>query len=1482
MAKSAPRGFLALLASVAFVDSLTALALAQNITCEDTTFCLEEQICEAGLCTNVSDSTFEPTCGPFLINITKPMMNASYEMGAVDGVDAVQFTVEWAGDWASIAVRGPGFHGMRQLDTYSFDTSTLDRVQDGWADSEDRPTADTEQNAVLVEHTGSRVVFYRLLQTTDASDHTLTPGVDGDLAWAVGSGFVFDGTWVQHTHSGRGHMHTFTLASCSNATDLPDTQAPASSSPASNAPASSAPASNAPAPDVTDGCSEDSDCGAASWCRLDRLAGECLETRVCVLKRLEDEPCISSLSPCFHELCADELVCAPGNGLGAQGVCTKPLGNVFTATCGPFPINITKPMMNASYEMGAVDGVDAVQFTVEWAGDWASIAVRGPGFHGMRQLDTYSFDTSTLDRVQDGWADSEDRPTADTEQNAVLVEHTGSRVVFYRLLQTTDASDHTLTPGVDGDLAWAVGSGFVFDGTWVQHTHSGRGHMHTFTLASCSNATDLPDTQAPASSSPASNAPASSAPASNAPAPDVTDGCSEDSDCGAASWCRLDRLAGECLETRVCVLKRLEDEPCISSLSPCFHELCADELVCAPGNGLGAQGVCTKPLGNVFTATCGPFPINITKPMMNASYEMGAVDGVDAVQFTVEWAGDWASIAVRGPGFHGMRQLDTYSFDTSTLDRVQDGWADSEDRPTADTEQNAVLVEHTGSRVVFYRLLQTTDASDHTLTPGVDGDLAWAVGSGFVFDGTWVQHTHSGRGHMHTFTLASCSNATDLPDTQAPASSSPASNAPASSAPASNAPAPDVTDGCSEDSDCGAASWCRLDRLAGECLETRVCVLKRLEDEPCISSLSPCFHELCADELVCAPGNGLGAQGVCTKPLGNVFTATCGPFPINITKPMMNASYEMGAVDGVDAVQFTVEWAGDWASIAVRGPGFHGMRQLDTYSFDTSTLDRVQDGWADSEDRPTADTEQNAVLVEHTGSRVVFYRLLQTTDASDHTLTPGVDGDLAWAVGSGFVFDGTWVQHTHSGRGHMHTFTLASCSNATDLPDTQAPASSSPASNAPASSAPASNAPAPDVTDGCSEDSDCGAASWCRLDRLAGECLETRVCVLKRLEDEPCISSLSPCFHELCADELVCAPGNGLGAQGVCTKPLGNVFTATCGPFPINITKPMMNASYEMGAVDGVDAVQFTVEWAGDWASIAVRGPGFHGMRQLDTYSFDTSTLDRVQDGWADSEDRPTADTEQNAVLVEHTGSRVVFYRLLQTTDASDHTLTPGVDGDLAWAVGSGFVFDGTWVQHTHSGRGHMHTFTLASCSNATDLPDTAVPSTAAPVSTDSPTPEVPRTDTPTVIPETPHPVVATLLPETSAPVGDSPAPPQTSAPQSAAPLIDTSTPATHPPTSQPAVYVPPKQTFLDQHGTKILIGVGALMVAAAALTVCVVMCRAVSRQCVPPTHKQVYRRIQTRAVAKRRHYANVRQDAYDEEMRYVEEDDDDLFADMD
>ena len=154
----------------------------------------------------------------------------------------------------------------------------------------------------------------------------------------------------------------------------------------------------------------------------------------------------------------------------------------FAALCGPEVID-TAGVVDLSYHLGTVSGQPAIQFNVSWGGSgYVSIGLRAAGGAGMSGLDTYSFDGVTTTKVQDGSVNTFEAPTADAQQDAVLVQHTGTRVVFYRLLQTTDATDTVLTPGAAVGLAYATGPGNVFDGTWARHSKRGKKDI---TLLAC-------------------------------------------------------------------------------------------------------------------------------------------------------------------------------------------------------------------------------------------------------------------------------------------------------------------------------------------------------------------------------------------------------------------------------------------------------------------------------------------------------------------------------------------------------------------------------------------------------------------------------------------------------------------------------------------------------------------------------------------------------------------------------------------------------------------------------------------------------------------------------------------------------------------------------------------------------------------------------------------------------------------------------------
>ena len=608
-----------------------------------------------------------------------------------------------------------------------------------------------------------------------------------------------------------------------------------------------------------------------------------------------------------------------------------------------------------------------------------------------------------------------------------------------------------------------------------------------------------------------------------------------------------------------------------------------------------------------FERLCGPSVVESTSSI-GISYELGTVSGEDAVQFTVAWSGEYGAIGLRGAGLTGMSGLDTYAFNDAGA--VIDGNVDTFAQPSADTEQNAVLVSHVGSQVVFYRLLKTTDPSDFTVVPGVEMGMTWATGSGIVEDGSWQYHSARGKfdvvlecGGTDTPPTVSPPFPTDAPSTTtgepsaAPATSTPPTPAPPTSAPTATTAAPTTS-------------------------------------APTVASDAP----------TATPETSGPAA---------LFEPSCGPSVIETGSTAVSVSYELGTVSGEDAVQFTVSWSGEYGAIGLRDAEMTGMSGLDTYAFDTAGT-RVHDGHVSKYAQPSADTEQNAVLVSHVGSQVVFYRLLKTTDPSDFTVVPGGEMGMTWATGSGIVEDGSWQYH--SARGMLDV--VLGCGG-TDTPSTVSPPSAAP------------------------------------TDAPTGE---------------PSSSSAPNTTEAPSASPSTSAPANASDAPTATpeTSVPAAPFEPLCGTSAIDTDSTAVSVSYELGTVSGEDAVQFTVSWSGEYGAIGLRGAGLTGMSGLDTYAFDTAGT-RVHDGHVSKYAQPSADTEQNAVLVSHVGSQVVFYRLLKTTDPSDFTVVPGVEMGMTWATGSGIVEDGSW--RYHSARGKLDV--VLECGGSDTLNETAVPSLA-------------------------------------------------------------------------------------------------------------------------------------------------------------------------
>eukprot|EP00754_Rhynchopus_humris_P015120 Rhum_TRINITY_DN14426_c15_g2::Rhum_TRINITY_DN14426_c15_g2_i1::g.87242::m.87242 len=188
------------------------------------------------LCVCVA-SQFSSKCGPQTVVTGDPSLTVQYELGTVASQDAIQFTASWTTGYSAIGLRQAGMTGgMMGLDVYAFDSTTTDKVQDASASTFGAPVADAQQDAVVVSHSGTSVVFHRLLSTGDATDFVLTPGGALNFAWATGTGDVFTG-WGGHQNRAAADI---TLLECPMDTPAPaaanDTAAPMAMANATDAP----------------------------------------------------------------------------------------------------------------------------------------------------------------------------------------------------------------------------------------------------------------------------------------------------------------------------------------------------------------------------------------------------------------------------------------------------------------------------------------------------------------------------------------------------------------------------------------------------------------------------------------------------------------------------------------------------------------------------------------------------------------------------------------------------------------------------------------------------------------------------------------------------------------------------------------------------------------------------------------------------------------------------------------------------------------------------------------------------------------------------------------------------------------------------------------------------------------------------------------------------------------------------------------------
>ena len=331
----------------------------------------------------------------------------------------------------------------------------------------------------------------------------------------------------------------------------------------------------------------------------------------------------------------------------------------FTASCGPIPIETGEPSMKISYELGDVVGKSAIQFQITYVAGYGAVGWRADNVDRMEGLDIYAFDRTFPTQINDFQPFSgtlNQAPTAkDALSSAVIVSHENGDIVFYRLLDTNSADDVPLVGGGTYGFAWAIGSGAVADLSWAKHSKVGR---LSWTLPQVQCRTDAPETPSPPTPSPPTLSPPTPSPPT--PSPPTNPPLTEAPPTGIPG-----------------VPETVAPDTPVPTPADVFVMQCKESVA--------------------------------TSADVTIEYAVGQINGVDAIQFTVEWVGDYGAVGLRGVGAPmGMAGLDVYAFDTKTVDAVLDSkLLGGNANPIADATQSATVVSNVNSKVcgsVGYRI----------------------------------------------------------------------------------------------------------------------------------------------------------------------------------------------------------------------------------------------------------------------------------------------------------------------------------------------------------------------------------------------------------------------------------------------------------------------------------------------------------------------------------------------------------------------------------------------------------------------------------------------------------------------------------------------------------------------------------------------------------------------------------------------------------
>ena len=563
-------------------------------------------------------------------------------------------------------------------------------------------------------------------------------------------------------------------------------------------------------------------------------------------------------------------------------------------------------------------------------------------------------------------------------------------------------------------------------------------------------------------------------------------------------------------------------------------------------------------------------------------------------------------------------------------------------------------------------------------------------------------------------------------------------------------------------------------------------------------------------------------------PPAGTFVKACNGAPVALTKPAVSLSYEVGSVDGEDAIRFTLEYdtpSAGWGALGLRAaPGAAGMAELDiitVLSTEDGATDRtIATGFALS----PADAAQDVTFVSRvSGARTtsVFFRKMTTGDSNDFSFVKGSTINLAVAVGT--VVASELSKHTSA---ESIDVVLTTCDTnapptdapATPFPETAAPDTLAPMTQAPDTTAPQTMSPetanptasptalpvgetpaptaipttvptavpttaptsapdttAPDTTAPATSAPPTSAPDTTAPDTVSPDTIAP---------DTPAPDTTAPdtTAPDTTAPDTVApdttAPDTTVPETLV--PPPAGTFVKACNGAPVALTKPAVSLSYEVGSVDGEDAIRFTLEYdtpSAGWGALGLRAaPGAAGMAELDIITV-SSTEDGATDrtiatGFALS----PADAAQDVTFVSRvSGARTtsVFFRKMTTGDSNDFSFVKGSTINLAVAVGGGLV---TTSRNMHTSAESIDVV-LTTCDTIapTSLPvaETLVPTivpTAAPTSLPAGVSAAP-TAVPTSVPT----AVPTLVP-TSLPAGVSAAP--TVVPTSVPTVVPTSLPA--------------------------------------------------------------------------------------------------------